>query len=149
MITLDASDLQSKLKALDAAMREGARDATKATAEESRRFIQSGAYWTNRTGKTSASFRVVRFGATGHSVTSNNAIAGYLETGTRPHVISAKPGGTLRFVQNGQVRFAKSVRHPGTKPKHFAEAEDVRTAPILESRALKAAEAAVAKVGLS
>jgi hypothetical protein len=41
----------------------------------------------------------------------------FLEVGTRAHIIRPKrQGGWLRFVSNGQVRFARVVHHPGTRP---------------------------------
>jgi HK97 gp10 family phage protein len=44
----------------------------------------------------------------------------YVEEGTKPHLIKPKsPGGTLRFVIDGQVVYAKSVQHPGTKAQPF------------------------------
>lgn len=41
-----------------------------------------------------------------------------LEYGTRPHRITAKPGGVLAFFWPavGRMVFVKSVEHPGTKP---------------------------------
>lgn len=36
-----------------------------------------------------------------------------LETGARPHLIQAKPGGVLRFWSHGQLFHARSVHHPG------------------------------------
>jgi hypothetical protein len=39
--------------------------------------------------------------------------------GTRPHVIRPKHAKALRFVKDGQVVFAKSVQHPGTRPNHY------------------------------
>jgi hypothetical protein len=51
------------------------------------------------------------------------ASAGYsafVELGTRPHIIEPrKRGGVLRWKDGTQVRFAKRVRHPGTKPQPF------------------------------
>jgi len=39
--------------------------------------------------------------------------------GTRPHVITASPGGKLKFVKNGKQIFTSQVRHPGTKPNPY------------------------------
>jgi hypothetical protein len=41
------------------------------------------------------------------------------EQGTRPHIIRARRRKALRFMQGGQVRFARAVRHPGTRGSHF------------------------------
>lgn len=49
-----------------------------------------------------------------------DARAVYQQFGTREHLITPKqPGGTLSFVSQGQRRFAKSVRHPGTRATQF------------------------------
>lgn len=50
---------------------------------------------------------------------NNVAVAGFAEFGTRPHVIKAKRGKTLRFDTGGNVRFAASVQHPGTPKRPF------------------------------
>ena len=40
--------------------------------------------------------------------------------GTKPHLIMPrKKGGVLRFRVRGRVVFAKSVRHPGTRPNRY------------------------------
>jgi HK97 gp10 family phage protein len=45
---------------------------------------------------------------------------GYVEFGTKPHVIRPKtPGGVLVFKMNGTTVFAKKVNHPGTKAQPF------------------------------
>lgn len=44
----------------------------------------------------------------------------YVEYGTRPHVITASPGKTLHWVdEGGQDHFAKSVNHPGSAADDF------------------------------
>lgn len=51
--------------------------------------------------------------------------AGFLEYGTRAHLIIAK-GRALRFETGGQAVYRRFVRHPGTKPRPFMhEARDV------------------------
>jgi len=45
---------------------------------------------------------------------------GYVEFGTKPHVIRPKtPGGVLVFKMNGTLVYAKKVNHPGTKAQPF------------------------------
>lgn len=47
---------------------------------------------------------------------------GYILHGTPPHLIQAiqnRPNAHLRYMQGGEVRFAKVVRHPGTTPNNF------------------------------
>lgn len=58
--------------------------------------------------------------------------AAFVENGTRPHIIVPRRKNALRFVQNGAVRFAPFVQHPGTRRRPFMrEARDL-TAPIFE-----------------
>ncbi len=58
--------------------------------------------------------------------------AEFVENGSKPHTIEAKRKSTLRFVQNGAVRFARVVRHPGTKATHFMVKAQERATPLLE-----------------
>jgi hypothetical protein len=44
---------------------------------------------------------------------------GYHHFGTAPHVIVPRGRKVLRFIQNGAVRFAKRVRHPGTTGTYY------------------------------
>lgn len=49
---------------------------------------------------------------------------GYILFGTHAHVIRAipnRPNAHLRFIQGGQIRFAKEVLHPGTKANPFVQ----------------------------
>jgi len=43
----------------------------------------------------------------------------YVEFGTRPHIIRPVRAQALRFEVEGQIVFAKLVRHPGTKGQFF------------------------------
>jgi hypothetical protein len=43
----------------------------------------------------------------------------FVEYGTAPHVIEAKPGNTLHWKANGKDMFAKKVNHPGTMANPF------------------------------
>lgn len=45
--------------------------------------------------------------------------AEYVEEGTRPHTIAPKHRNYLRWPINGGYRFARKVRHPGTKAHPF------------------------------
>lgn len=54
-------------------------------------------------------------------VSANMPYAAAIELGAKPHKITAKPGGFLRFGTAGGLRFAKSVNHPGNKPFKFLE----------------------------
>lgn len=50
----------------------------------------------------------------------NTPYAGYVEFGTKPHVIRPKdPAGVLVFTMNGIKIFAKKVNHPGTQAQPY------------------------------
>jgi hypothetical protein len=54
------------------------------------------------------------------AVGSDRYYAKWHHDGTRPHVIRAKNAKALRFVnKRGNVVFARSVNHPGTKPNRY------------------------------
>jgi hypothetical protein len=53
-------------------------------------------------------------------ITCDHPAVKFVLNGTRPHTIKPrKRNGVLRFVVDGEVVFAKYVRHPGTKPNNF------------------------------
>ncbi len=83
--------------------------------------------------RNSISFGTQLGATSAHAVMRASApYAAFVENGTRPHTISANNKQALRFVQNGAVRFAKVVRHPGTKATHFMAKAQERATPLLE-----------------
>jgi len=58
----------------------------------------------------------------------------WMEEGTRPHIIKAKPGGWLRWEDEdtGEEVFAKIVRHPGTKAHHMVRKAKEIAEPLIE-----------------
>lgn len=50
---------------------------------------------------------------------SDNEIALLHHNGSRAHEIRPRRAKVLRFVQNGRVRYAHRVWHPGTKPNRY------------------------------
>lgn len=90
-------------------------------------------------------------------ITTNDRIYKFVDEGTRPHIIRPRnPRGVLvfrggykaktvpRYITStaggatGALRFAKVVRHPGTKPRHFTatimERWQRRAGPLMERR---------------
>ena len=57
-----------------------------------------------------------------------------LEYGTKPHTIAAKNGGYLRWESNGGVVFARSVKHPGTRPHAMVRAVAEEVPEMLRRR---------------
>jgi phage gpG-like protein len=54
-------------------------------------------------------------------VFSNVEYAGYVNDGTRPHVIRPRHKQALRFRVGGRTVFAKEVHHPGTRAKPYLD----------------------------
>jgi len=54
-------------------------------------------------------------------VSADAPYSGFVEFGTRPHVIRPKVRRALRFEVDGKVVFATRVYHPGTSPHPFFE----------------------------
>lgn len=74
-----------------------------------------------KTGELAASIRARRVGLF-WTVEAIAPYALFVEEGTRPHDITPKGGGVLRFpTRGGMVVYTKAVRHPGTKGRHFLE----------------------------
>ena len=77
-----------------------------------------------KTGKLMASLHVIKKTMSkGIAFDAGSTVhyALFMEEGTRPHKISAKGGGYLKFFwpKVGKVVYFHSVNHPGTKPYHF------------------------------
>jgi HK97 gp10 family phage protein len=109
--------------ALSAAMRESARSSDVTTQEvlvNSANFIKSEmeSLVPVDTGKLRQSI-AVRVMTDRVVIGPDTHYALYVEFGTGPHVILAKPGKVLAFKMNGQSVFVKKVNHPGTKAQPY------------------------------
>lgn len=108
----------------------GTRDATDATRDAIR------AETPTRTGALRGSI-VSRFSAVGSAsfrgevaVLNPGARYGrFVNEGTRAHLIRPRYREALRFVSGGRTVFARSVRHPGTRPNPFWERGIARARP--------------------
>ena len=75
-----------------------------------------------RTGMLKASIGVSQsVTPTGQEVRIGSSLSHALahHEGTRPHRISGRNGGMLRFAKQGRIVYARSVMHPGTKPNKY------------------------------
>lgn len=63
--------------------------------------------------------------------------ATYVSEGTRPHVIEPRRARALRWEEAGQVRFARRVQHPGTKPDLFLEVAKIEIDDTLRRSVLE------------
>lgn len=96
---------------------------------------------TVRTWKEQPQFRLVKVSKFGYEVETNNPIYGYVDEGTRPHVIRPKKAKALRFNTQGfkpktspktlvstsgspakpPTAFAQEVHHPGTQARNYTQ----------------------------
>lgn len=89
------------------------------TAKMASTYAKATNLFEDRTGKLRASIRPTQTSVFGARVTADAKHARWIHDGTRAHTIRARRSKALRFVQDGQVRFARSVYHPGTAPRPF------------------------------
>lgn len=99
---------------------------------------QTSTRYKSRTGELAKSIRRVPMGAWSWKIMATAGHAAYVEFGTKPHTITARKARALRFVQHGQIRFAHSVRHPGTKATHFVWRAVDASGDVLEDMLAKA-----------
>lgn len=52
-------------------------------------------------------------------ITNTEPYAGYVDQGTRPHLIVPRNAKALAFRIGNRMVFARSVHHPGTKPQNI------------------------------
>lgn len=71
----------------------------------------------NKTGETLKTLHVSIRGTT--AVISMGRGAVFVQYGSKPHVIEARPGGTLRWQEDGRTFYARRVNHPGYKGDDF------------------------------
>lgn len=83
-------------------------------------WIAAGHAFSARTGQLEQSIGWRPAGDGSAEVYANADYAGYVEQGTRPHVIRPKDRKVLRFpVGGGGFGFAKVINHPGSLPHPF------------------------------
>lgn len=100
-------------------------------------YIDAGRSFVPRTGHLEQSINWMPT-ATGAEVYAQSAYAGYVETGTRPHVIRPKPGrDALRFPgRAGGFVIRRSVAHPGSlaMPYFFADLDSRKQSLLATAR---------------
>lgn len=89
-----------------------------------------------RSGRLAASIRYERKTGIGFVRVEYKAYtpyAGFVLSGTRPHVIEPVAARALRWVdRSGSTHFAKRVNHPGTHANEFNKRAMERTRPLVE-----------------
>lgn len=124
MFTINVQGLQRSRATFARAFLREVDDAMESAGEHAKQHVKQHSSFKRRSAtsslKDATDYKLVRL-RNGRvvKVRSKKRTAHWLEYGTRAHIIRARRKKALRFVQNGRVRFAKSVQHPGTKPTKF------------------------------
>lgn len=132
MITFDAGDLVRELAHRADELAPAVRRALVRTTAAAQRFAALTQAFRNQTGRLRQSIGRGERSRFDHFIRAGGPSARYalfVEEGTRPHVIRARRAKALRFYQGGELRFARSVNHPGTKPAHFMKDARDRAEP--------------------
>ncbi len=120
-VRLDTSDFASWLDRASARLQSGSRQALGQSVALALQHARETTLFKDQSGALRRSIVRGGRGTWNHFIKATAKHAAYVEYGTRPHTIEARRARALRFVQAGKVRFARSVRHPGTKPTHFMQ----------------------------
>lgn len=72
-----------------------------------------------RTGRLRRSIGLRREDSSRYVVEASAPYAGYVEYGSGPHIIEPRRAFLLRFSVDGEIRYAKRVRHPGSSPQPY------------------------------
>jgi hypothetical protein len=142
-VTDNLDELRSSFEDADRALVTGCRDAVRDAAKAGEAEAKSAHRYKDRTGELSASTkgRVTRDtdrGAEG-AVEATAPHASFVHDGTRPHPIEPRRAKALRFEQDGAIRFAQRVMHPGTTADPFID----RTEPAVDAELERGGERAV------
>lgn len=72
-------------------------------------------------GHDSKHFHTLKYKVEGLDVViySGDEVLGYIEHGTKPHIIEPNKKKSLKFNVEGNEHFSKKVHHPGTDPRPF------------------------------
>jgi hypothetical protein len=101
-------------------------------------WIQSGRSFTGRTGQLAQSIGWRPAGNGSAEVYANAEYAGFIENGTRPHVIRPRSGRALRFPIGGGAGFgfARVINHPGSRPHPFFFADSAARSEHMQAAGL-------------
>lgn len=119
MIHIDSSAATASLRATSADIMATIRQALGQSVAFALSLARNSTAFKDRTGALRRSIVRGQKSAFGLFVRAGAKHALWVEEPTKPHTITARRAKALRFVHAGQLRFAKSVQHPGTKGAFF------------------------------
>lgn len=141
-VTDNLAELRGTFEEADRALVKGARDAVLDAAKVGETKAKAGHKYTDRNNDLTNSIkgRVDRNtdrGAEGVvEATAEHAV--FVHGGTRPHIIEPRKAKALRFEQDGAIRFAQRVQHPGTTADPFID----KTEPAVDAELERGGERA-------
>lgn len=150
-VTDNLQELRGAFEEADRALVKGCREAVLSAAKVGEAEVKTGHRYKDRTGELTASTkgRVTRDtdrGAEGVvEATAPHAV--FVHQGTRPHIIEPVRAKALRFEQDGAIRFAQRVQHPGTKADPFIDQTEPAVDAALERGGERAVERAAQILG--
>jgi hypothetical protein len=119
---IDAKTTAEALKRLESNILSTIRQALGQSAALTAQLARTTNKFKDRTGNLRGSIQRIARSDWHQTVRAGGRAAKYaiwIEDGSKAHEILPRRAQFLRFEQNGSVRFAKRVFHPGTKATHF------------------------------
>ena len=139
-ITLDLGNVPSVLAALASAktMQKVVNAAAESYADDMHDFIDAKKSFTPRTGQLQQSINWEPNGNGSATVYAQADYAGFVEEGTKAHVIRPKNRKALRFPVGGGAGFgfAKVINHPGSKPYPYFFADQTARGENMQAKAM-------------
>lgn len=122
MLRINGDAFRFSLEKLQLEFREAVGDALREAARAALENAQATDAFKDRTGKLRAGTKTRVFvSAYEAQITNSVPYARIVERGSKAHEILPSKKKALRWVQNGAVRFARRVWHPGTAPTRFLQ----------------------------
>ena len=121
MFLFEASDTLRGLTRLERRLLDVARVELYTAARVAFQSARETTLFRDRTGKLRDSIEIVDNGAFEKTLIARAKHGLFIEAGTKAHVIRPKKARMLRFISNGEIRFARKVNHPGTAKRPFME----------------------------
>lgn len=126
MFEIDSAAFRRDLSRASSVLPRHARDALIQSTQSAATYAKLSRLYKSHTHGLQASIHVKSTSQWARDVIADAKYARYVEDGTMRHFIFPSRRRALRFVQDGQVRFARWVFHPGTKSRPFMkEARDL------------------------
>ena len=121
--TVDLSEFRKERSRTGRELRAGVVRAVRSAADAGVAEAKRVGSWKDRTGATRSGIHATEPRSSGDGASADMvspaAHSSFLESGTRPHIITARRAKFLRFTVGGNIIFARRVRHPGTRAYAF------------------------------